>query len=229
MGVSENYAPNIEELSIRQDNFLNLLELLVRCNFSKLETFNSFIRGFGNNFDDFAVDNAIRFIDLLVQAGLNQVDILDAVIEKFNSSKSNRFARKSQVGKQIFSLVETALEANAAESPALANLLKDESLTKRLGGKDFDEAAKLMLESVSLSSRLALLNKILARVDISQDSALKNIVSYSFSDSPPCVIGNGLPGNGAGGAEQSSKSESFHDCLSSQSRLLAQQAGKARL
>ena len=48
------------------------------------ETYNNFIRGFGNNFDDFNEVDSVRFISMLVKVGLNQTDILDAVIEKVN-------------------------------------------------------------------------------------------------------------------------------------------------
>jgi hypothetical protein len=43
--------------------------------------------GFGESFDDFSNNQAIKFIDLLTQAGLNQVDILEAIIDKVFASE----------------------------------------------------------------------------------------------------------------------------------------------
>ena len=43
------------------------------------ETYNGFIRGFGIKFEDFTDEEAVNIISLLVKAGLNQEDILEAV------------------------------------------------------------------------------------------------------------------------------------------------------
>jgi len=68
------------------NEFSELLELFVDQKWQNHETYNSFIRGFGSKFEDFSDLEAINFISLLVKAGLNQVDILEAVIEKVLAS-----------------------------------------------------------------------------------------------------------------------------------------------
>ena len=63
--------------------FLALLNMFVDEEWSNSETYNTFIRGFGENFDDFTPKQSVNFARLLVTAGINQSDIVEAVIEKF--------------------------------------------------------------------------------------------------------------------------------------------------
>jgi len=86
--ASNTLADNIVKLNMQRTEFLNLLNMFVSEGWSNHETYNNFIRGFGNNFDAFSDTDSVNFISLLVRAGLNQADILDAVIEKLNTSKS---------------------------------------------------------------------------------------------------------------------------------------------
>lgn len=75
---------------MRRDEFLELLEMFVSQKWMNHETYNNFIRGFGNNFEAFNEIDAVTFITQLVKAGLNQNDILDAVIEKVNTGNNQR-------------------------------------------------------------------------------------------------------------------------------------------
>ena len=74
-------------MEIRNDKFLNLLNMFVKEGWYNAQTYNSFIKGFGEGFDDFNNTQATKFISLLVQAGLNQTDILEAVIDKVLSDE----------------------------------------------------------------------------------------------------------------------------------------------
>lgn len=69
--VSNHYKTQLEKLDMSRVNFIKLLELFVQNEWKNHETYNDFIRGFGNEFDQFNQIDSVRFIQLLVQAGLN--------------------------------------------------------------------------------------------------------------------------------------------------------------
>lgn len=69
--VSDTCSTAIEELNMRHSQFLEVLNLFVEARFYNLEIFNSFIRAFGNHFDEFNSKDSIQFVSLLVRSGLN--------------------------------------------------------------------------------------------------------------------------------------------------------------
>ena len=82
--LSENMADrytNLTETRLRNE-FLDLLAIYVRERWVSSTTYNTFIRDFGDSFDHFHDYQAVKFAQLIVRAGFNQVDIVDAVIEK---------------------------------------------------------------------------------------------------------------------------------------------------
>lgn len=86
----ESLAPRLESVDMQRIYFLDLLEMFVSNNWNNSQTYNSFIMGFGESFDEMSDSQAVRFIELLTRAGLNQVDILEAVIDKVINSKDRR-------------------------------------------------------------------------------------------------------------------------------------------
>ena len=90
--------------------------MFVGENWQNHETYNGFIRGFGIKFEDFTDEEAVNIISLLVKAGLNQEDILEAVIEKVLASTNKLSNGKRR--KMILNLIATTLDADAASSSA---------------------------------------------------------------------------------------------------------------
>lgn len=86
LNTSDRYAEKLERFAMSINEFSDLLELFVEHKWQNHETYNGFIRGFGVKFEEFSNQEAVNFISLLVKAGLNQGDILEAVIEKVNAS-----------------------------------------------------------------------------------------------------------------------------------------------
>ncbi len=60
--TSNHYKTKLEELGMPKREFLKLLDLFVNENWQNHETYNNFIRGFGNNFDTFNKAESVRFI-----------------------------------------------------------------------------------------------------------------------------------------------------------------------
>ena len=71
MQSSNQLSSKIENMELRQEKFLNLLNMFVDEGWENAQTYNSFIKGFGEGFDDFSEVRATQFIALLVKAGLN--------------------------------------------------------------------------------------------------------------------------------------------------------------
>lgn len=87
MQASNSLSPKLENMELRNDKFLNLLDMFVKEGWYNAQTYNSFIKGFGEGWDDFNDVQATKFISLLVKAGLNQIDILEAVIDRVLSDE----------------------------------------------------------------------------------------------------------------------------------------------
>lgn len=102
--ASNHLGNRIAELGLRREQFLDLLEVFVRENWRNADTYNRFIDGFGVGCEQFPPQQAARFISLLVQAGLNQVDILDEVINK-TVTESDGIRRQDQKSRLILDLV----------------------------------------------------------------------------------------------------------------------------
>ena len=47
-------SPKLESLEMTRAQFIHLLEMFVSESWENHDTYNSFIRGFGNSFDDFS-------------------------------------------------------------------------------------------------------------------------------------------------------------------------------
>ena len=92
--------------------FLNLLDLFVEEDWKNHETYNSFIRGFGNEFDNFTPLQSARFVHSLASAGLNQTDIFEAVLDKINSSEMMSRVSYDLRCNIIMKMVQTAVEAD---------------------------------------------------------------------------------------------------------------------
>lgn len=117
MHSSNHLQPKIENLELRRDEFIRLLELFVSENWQNHETYNNFIRGFGNNFDDFTSQQSVRFIQNLVNAGLNQEDILEAVIEKVIADDNSRTSIEAK-RRMIVNLIATSVQSDATTNNA---------------------------------------------------------------------------------------------------------------
>ena len=94
---SNSLSEKIENVELRRDKFLNLLDMFVQEEWKNAQTYNSFIKGFGESFDDFSDVQATKFVSLLIKAGLNQVDILEAVIEKVMANTDTRTPNNAKV------------------------------------------------------------------------------------------------------------------------------------
>lgn len=88
LATSEAMTDTIDNMDLSTRAFMDLLEIFVTEDWKNHETYNSFIRGFGNSFDKFGARDSVRFVQNLVEAGLNQLDILEAVIDKINKQES---------------------------------------------------------------------------------------------------------------------------------------------
>ena len=188
LNTSDRYAEKLEKFGLPINEFSELLELFVDQKWQNHETYNSFIRGFGSKFEDFSDLEAINFISLLVKAGLNQVDILEAVIEKVLASNVRSSQDKKK--KMIIDLLITALNANAAESPAFNKLIQTEQLDSMLKG-DVNRKLKFTLaHQFTAAENISLLASIVSRADLTQDSRLKELVRInSFLSNFFCLIG----------------------------------------
>lgn len=78
--ASDSLQDKIEKVDMHRGNFIGLLKTFVDSQWRNNETYNTFIRGFGNDFEKFNDEQAVKFVSLLVQANLNQADIIDAVV-----------------------------------------------------------------------------------------------------------------------------------------------------
>ena len=84
--ASDHFVPMLEAGELNMDQVNRLLNIFVSENWQSHQTYNGFIRGFGNQFEEATVPQSIEFIKLMVEAGLNQIDILDAIIDKTTES-----------------------------------------------------------------------------------------------------------------------------------------------
>lgn len=114
--TSNHLKTRLENFELSRFDFLDLLDMFVSTNWQNHETYNNFIRGFGSNFDEFTDQQAVRFVKALVGAGLNQVDILDAVIEKVLQNKTR--LSPAMKGKMVVDLISTAVQADAVGGEA---------------------------------------------------------------------------------------------------------------
>jgi len=97
----------LENFELPRHDFLDLLDMYASTNWQNFETYNGFIRGFGSNFDKFSEREGVRFVKALVGAGLNQIDILEAVIEKVLENQA-RLTQPMKC-KMIIDLITTAI------------------------------------------------------------------------------------------------------------------------
>ena len=74
----------------------------------------------------------VQFVKLLGQAGLNQQDILEAVIEKVNSN-ADRPSRPMNRN-MILDLIATGLKFDSLSSDAFTEFVQPENLDKHLEG-----------------------------------------------------------------------------------------------
>ena len=107
---------------MNRSQFINLLEMYVNESWENHDTYNSFIRGFGNSFDDFSEQHMVKFVTLLGKAGLNQQDILEAVIEKVNSSADRR-STAPMTRNMILDLIATGIKFDALKSDAFTEFI----------------------------------------------------------------------------------------------------------
>lgn len=131
--ATTSLGPKLENMEIRNDKFLDLLNMFVKEGWYNAQTYNSFIKGFGEGFDDFNDTQATKFISLLVQAGLNQTDILEAVIDKVLSNEKRTTSAFSKTN-LIIDLVDAGLGADAASIPAFEKLVDPANLDEFLKG-----------------------------------------------------------------------------------------------
>ena len=52
--TSSHMSPKLESLEMTRAQFIHLLEMFVSESWENHDTYNSFIRGFGNSFEDFS-------------------------------------------------------------------------------------------------------------------------------------------------------------------------------
>ena len=131
MHSSNHFQPKIENSTLPRDEFIRLLELFVNENWENHETYSNFIRGFGKNFDDFSSQQSVRLIQSLVNAGLNQEDILEAVIKKVIADDNSR-TRIDFKRQMIVNLIATSVKSDATTSKAFESLVSSETLDKLL-------------------------------------------------------------------------------------------------
>lgn len=157
--------------SINRFQFLDLLEAFVMEKWSNHETYNTFIKGFGHEFENFSDVQSVKFISLLVQAGLNQSDILDAVIEKVGSSK--RVVKPSFV----VDIVQAALDADVVDkSEAFTKFLESEDVVSLIKGEKSNQLKREIFR-LDYSRKLKLLSSCIAKTDLKSESTLKDFVS----------------------------------------------------
>ena len=138
MQSSTSLAPKLENMELRQDKFLNLLKMFVDESWYNAQTYNSFIKGFGEGFDDFSSVQATKFISLLVKAGLNQIDILEAVVDKVLSDEKNYLNRYNK-SELILDLIDAGLGADAGSNPAFEKLIDPANLDKYFKGNSQEQ------------------------------------------------------------------------------------------
>ena len=173
--ASSSLGPKLENMELRNDTFLKLLNMFVKEGWYNAQTYNSFIKGFGEGFDDFNDTQATKFISLLVQAGLNQTDILEAVIDKVLSNEKRNTSTSNKIN-LILDLVDASLGADAASNPAFEKLVDPANLDEYLKGNS-QEILSLYMGRAQLGQNIKLLNSIISRIDLTQDSHIKSLVS----------------------------------------------------
>ena len=175
MNTSNYLKPRIESFDMTRLEFLDLLELFVSEDWQNHETYNSFIRGFGEAFDDFNAPQASRFISLLVDAGLNQRDIFEAVLEKVDQTE--RFISEDAKRQTIMRMITSATEGDILSSEAFNTFISKESLEKHFKNDADTWLASHLQRDVNINDTIKLLRGIIARADLTQDSAINDIVS----------------------------------------------------
>ena len=69
--TSNHLKEKIEKVDMRNHDFVSLIEMFADEEWQNVETYNSFINGFGENFDEFSSSHSVTFIQKLIQAGVN--------------------------------------------------------------------------------------------------------------------------------------------------------------
>lgn len=164
---SNKLTPSIENFEMSRWQFLRLLNLFVDEDWQNHETYNSFIRGFGSQFEEFNNEESVKFIKSLVKVGLNQQDILEAVTEKVLSGESPAKGARQQA--LLVDLMQTAIDANATETESFQKLISEDHLSL--------ENLNHTMRNHKLEDSMDLLGGIIARTDLKEDSRLKEIGS----------------------------------------------------
>ena len=73
---------DIENCTMGPDNFNALFKVYVENNWQGMDCYNSFIKGFGAQFDSFNTNQLCEFVSNMQRAGLNQKDIVSTVAER---------------------------------------------------------------------------------------------------------------------------------------------------
>ena len=100
---------------------------------------------------------------------------MEAVIEKVLGTTANRSNPRQT--RMVLDLIMSSLEADAAASPAFAELVSFGKLDSVLGGDSRALLASALRRSLQDTERVRLLTGILARVDMTEESAAKEFVS----------------------------------------------------
>lgn len=113
--------------------------------------------------------------------GLNQEDILEAVIEKVMVMDPKTRINTDANRKMILNLIATAVQSETKIEGAFEKFISTEVLDELLQGEG-DKALELgFKKNFNLNENLNLINNIVARNDLSQESRIKQIVSIFHS------------------------------------------------
>ncbi len=109
---------------------------------------------------------------------MNQEDILEAVIDKVLVTDPKARINTDGNRKMILNLIATAVQSEAKIEGAFEKLISAEVLDELLQGEGDKSLEIGFRKNNSLNENLNFVNNIVARNDLSQESRIKQIVSF---------------------------------------------------
>lgn len=157
-GFFEQHKQVIEDNNkIYTDKFLDLYRLYCNANWRDTDLHDSFIKGFGQNFDNFNEYELISFCESLAIIGLKQEDIFKSVLEKVQESlKKDETKDASKFRRIHYNLQSAMFNAGLGETELSQNVMKG---AEEYYGKP---AETLLVEGLNLRQKINLVNFILA-------------------------------------------------------------------
>jgi len=171
-----NQRADIESVAMGISDFNALFRVYAERGWKGMDCYNSFIKGFGEQFDKFEVEQLIDFAVGLERAGLNQKDIVNTISERVQElQKQNEIKglKHVQLKSSALPLLQAALNLDLQDDDIIRALFTDEYAKEVY---DTDSMKDLLGETqVYKKDAVELLHAAFARGAVLEDDSLKMI------------------------------------------------------